>query len=90
MSQHDVAYFHEQGQNLVVIMVHASDVQAKGPETVWRAMQLHARNAGLVGKTAICWKSGSNIRYYGPQALTRFLSRVPYFRIPWNRKLTIQ
>ncbi len=89
MATHDVAYFREQGQSLVVVMVHWADVQSKGKQVMLDHIRLHARNAGLVGKTAICWKSGSRPQYFGPSDLVRFLARIPYNRLPWNHRLTI-
>jgi hypothetical protein len=89
MAEHDVAYFREQGQNLVVVMVRWADVQSKGESAVLDYVRYHATNAGLVGQTAICWESGGRPYYYGPPDLVRFLSSVPYILVPWNHRLVI-
>ena len=89
MAAHDVAYFREQGQSLGAVMVHWADVQSREKQAMLDYVRLHANNAGLVGKTAICWMSGSRPQYFGPPDLVRFLVRIPYNRLPWNCRLTI-
>jgi hypothetical protein len=89
MAQHDVAYFREQGQNLVVVMVHWADIQSIRSRGHVRLRQTACRK---------CWPCGENchllaIRWtsalFGLPDLVRFLAKVPYYRIPWNRKLMI-
>lgn len=81
MPEFDVAYFKEQGQDVITVFVGdgVDDMSEVEQNHVCRELQFRAHNAGMSGNVAMVWEDRSgHLGYRVPQAWQPFFDSVDY------------
>jgi hypothetical protein len=92
MAQFDVAYFKEQGQNMIVIPLDASYGNKTNTEQskIRNSLEICARSAGLVGSVVTVWDAGGGrMGFLAPSQWQPFFSSFTLSDVARNINKTL-
>ncbi|MEF9672523.1 hypothetical protein QNM99_10265 [Pseudomonas sp. PCH446] len=94
MAKYKVAHIHEQGNDMIIIPLDSSfNSKTDGQQAdAMEAFQIAASSAGLRGSVVLIWKSGSYVKFRGPQQWHPFLKSPGIYQLVManiNKELTI-
>lgn len=84
MTTFNVAHLHEQGQDIIIVLVNRQVSQAQ-----CNALQAYARSAGLAGIVVPVWRQGFGFGFLAPNAWFSFFRSLSWEFICRNVNRTL-
>ena len=94
MAKYKFAHIHEQGNDMIIIPLDSSFNNKTDQQQAdeMESFQIAASSAGLRGLVVLIWKSGSYVKFRGPQQWHPFLKSPGIYQLVMsniNKELTI-
>jgi hypothetical protein len=92
MTTYQVARFHEQGQDVMIIPMGSAfgRLPASEQQSTYQALSLAAHNAGHNGVVALYWQYGGKAQFISPSNTHAFFQGFEWARVLANLNQTLR